>query len=81
MGIVVINGHVAGPKGCIVQLADAVKKPPPVETFIEKAKRLTMERNPDHEAHLQAAEAAHTHLKEMRRSRRIAEAVPAPAYL
>ncbi|EKG21885.1 Ribosomal protein L3 [Macrophomina phaseolina MS6] len=28
-GIVVVNGAVAGPKGCVVQIQDAIKKPWP----------------------------------------------------
>ncbi|KAI0900784.1 translation protein [Annulohypoxylon nitens] len=73
MGIVVINGHVAGPKGCLVQIADAIKKPPPPSTFIEKSKRILLERNPDHEAKLQSAREAHLELKEMRKERRIVD--------
>ncbi|KAI8959447.1 translation protein [Daldinia sp. FL1419] len=80
-GIVVVNGHVAGPKGCIVMLADAVKKPPPAETFIEKARRLLLERNPDHEAQLQAARETHLNLKEMRKAGRIGDAVAMAAAL
>ncbi|KAI0882543.1 translation protein [Annulohypoxylon maeteangense] len=75
MGIVVINGHVAGPKGCIVKIADAIKKPPPPETFIAKARRLLLERNPDHEARLQSAREAHAELKTMRKEGRIADAM------
>ncbi|CAJ2511798.1 Uu.00g074230.m01.CDS01 [Anthostomella pinea] len=74
-GIVVVNGHVAGPKGCIVQIADAIKKDPPAETFMEKAKRLLLERNPDHEARLEEARVAHMELKEMRKQGTIGQAV------
>ncbi|KAI4859788.1 translation protein [Hypoxylon rubiginosum] len=74
-GIVVVNGHVAGPMGCIVKLADAIKKTPPVDTFIAKARRLTLERDPDHEARLESAREAHLELKEMRKKGRIGEAV------
>ncbi|OTA96669.1 hypothetical protein M434DRAFT_67129 [Hypoxylon sp. CO27-5] len=80
-GIVVVNGHVAGPKGCLVQLADAIKKPPPAETFIAKARRLLLERNPDHEARLQSARVAHLELKEMRKDGRIGEAIALAAAL
>lgn len=75
MGIVVINGHVAGPKGCIVQIADAIKKPAPADTFIAKARRLTLERDPAHEVRLQSARETHMELKEMRKEGRIGEAV------
>ncbi|KAL7623896.1 hypothetical protein AAE478_005452 [Parahypoxylon ruwenzoriense] len=81
MGIVVINGHVAGPPGCIVRLADAIKKPPPFETFIEKARRLVLERDPSHEARLQAAEQTHLELKELRRAGKIDKALALAAAL
>ncbi|KAI0541643.1 translation protein [Xylaria digitata] len=68
LGIVVIKGHVAGPKGCIVKISDAIKKDPPVETFIEKMRRLTLERNEGHEERLEQARIAHMDLKEMRKS-------------
>ncbi|KAJ2966352.1 hypothetical protein NUW58_g10682 [Xylaria curta] len=67
LGIVVIKGHVAGPKGCIVKISDAIKKDPPVETFIEKTKRLMLERNVGHEERLEQARIAHMDLKEMRK--------------
>ncbi|KAI0142355.1 translation protein [Hypoxylon sp. NC0597] len=80
-GIVVVNGHVAGPKGCLVKLADAIKKPPPAETFVEKARRLLLERNPDHDTRLQSAREAHLELKEMRKDGRIGEAIRLAAVL
>lgn len=75
MGIVVIKGHVAGPKGCVVKISDAIKKPLPAQTFIDKTKRIVLERHPDAEARLAEARAKHLELKEMRREGRIAEAV------
>ncbi|KAG4220922.1 hypothetical protein PC116_g30598, partial [Phytophthora cactorum] len=80
-GIVVVNGHVAGPKGCLVKLADAVKKDPPAETFIAKAKRILLERNAGHEAHLQAARETHLELKEMRKAGSLGNAVAVAAAL
>ncbi|KAI0852059.1 translation protein [Daldinia vernicosa] len=80
-GIVVVNGHVAGPKGCIVKLADAVKKEPPAHTFIEKARRLMLERNPDHETLLQEARLTHLNLKEMRKTGRIRDTAALAAAL
>ncbi|KAI1373776.1 translation protein [Hypoxylon crocopeplum] len=80
-GMVVINGHVAGPMGCMVMLSDAIKKNPPAETFIEKMRRLTLERNPGHEERLQAAREAHLELKEMRKEGRIGEAIALSAIL
>ncbi|KAI1130364.1 translation protein [Nemania abortiva] len=67
LGIVVIKGHIAGPKGCLVKIADAIKKDPPVETFIERMKRLMLERNVGHEERLEQARIAHMDLKEMRK--------------
>jgi len=29
LGVVVVNGAVSGPKGCVVELQDAIKKPMP----------------------------------------------------
>ncbi|KAJ8114817.1 hypothetical protein ONZ43_g4811 [Nemania bipapillata] len=66
LGVVVVKGHVAGPKGCIVKIADAIKKDPPVETFIAKARRLTLERNIGHEERLEQARLRHLELKDMR---------------
>ncbi|KAI1275751.1 50S ribosomal protein L3 [Xylaria sp. FL0933] len=68
LGVVVVKGHVAGPKGCIVKIADAIKKDPPVETFREKAKRRTLERNIGHEERLEQARIAHMDLKEIRKT-------------
>lgn len=73
MGIVVIKGHVAGPKGCIVKIADAIKKPPPAETFIAKARRILLERNEGHEGRLQEARVKHLELKDMRKEGAFAE--------
>ncbi|KAI1817104.1 translation protein [Poronia punctata] len=67
LGIVVIKGHVAGPKGCLVQVADAIKKDPPVETFREKMKRRILERNEGYEERLQEARETHLELKEVRK--------------
>ncbi|KAF2965426.1 hypothetical protein GQX73_g8127 [Xylaria multiplex] len=72
LGIVVIKGHVAGPKGCIVKISDAIKKDPPVETFIEKTRRLTLERNEGHEERLEQARIAHMELKDLRKSLQMA---------
>ncbi|KAI1107382.1 translation protein [Jackrogersella minutella] len=81
MGIVVIKGHVAGPKGCIVKIADAIKRPPPADTFIAKTRRIALERNPGHEERLQRAREAHLSLKEMRKEGRMGGAVALAATL
>ncbi|AEO71375.1 140e5608-f096-44aa-921e-e1a2e11fe0cd [Thermothielavioides terrestris] len=73
LGIVVVKGCVAGPKGAVVKIQDACKKPPPSDEFIEKTRKQLEERFPDAEAHLQAARVRHLELKEARRQKRIAE--------
>lgn len=74
-GIVAIKGHVAGPKGCLVQIADAIKKDPPVETFIAKARRLALERSAGHETRLEQARVKHLEYKDMRKGGKIASLV------
>lgn len=73
LGIVVVKGCVAGPKGTVVKVQDAVKKDPPADEFIEKTKNMLKERFPEAEAHLQAARERHMELKEARRNRTIEE--------
>ena len=73
LGIVVVKGCVAGPKGAVVKIQDAVKKDPPSQEWIDKTMKLLEERFPDAEAHLQAARERHLELKEARREKRIAE--------
>ncbi|KAI0124910.1 50S ribosomal protein L3 [Xylariales sp. AK1849] len=75
MGIVVIKGHVAGPKGCVVMLADAIKKDPPAQTFIDKQTRILLDRNPDAEARLEEARARHLELKVLRKEGTIGAAI------
>lgn len=73
LGIVVVKGAVAGPKGCIVKIQDAVKKAPPAQEFIEQTRKLVEERFPLAEEQLEAARKRHLELKEARRTKRIAE--------
>ncbi|KAI0859323.1 50S ribosomal protein L3 [Xylaria cubensis] len=77
LGVVVVKGHVAGPKGCLVKISDAIKKDPPVETFIEKTRRLTLERNVGHEERLEQARVRHMDLKEMRQRLQLEGGSPA----
>lgn len=77
LGIVVVKGCVAGPKGAVVKIQDAVKKDPPPKEWIEKTKFQLQERFPDAEAHLQAARERHLELKEARREKRIEEMMKA----
>ncbi|AEO61615.1 hypothetical protein MYCTH_2311944 [Thermothelomyces thermophilus ATCC 42464] len=73
LGIIVVKGCVAGPKGGVVRVQDACKKDPPPQEFIDKTRKLLEERFPDAEAHLQAARRRHLELKAARREKRIAE--------
>ncbi|KAH8678083.1 translation protein [Xylariales sp. PMI_506] len=75
MGIVVIKGHVAGPMGCVVMLSDAIKKDPPAQTFIEKARRILFERNPETEVKLAEARERHMELKQLRKEGTIESAL------
>ncbi|KAL2160051.1 hypothetical protein VTH06DRAFT_1706 [Thermothelomyces fergusii] len=75
LGIVVVKGCVAGPKGGVVMVQDACKKDPPPREFIDRARRLLDERFPDADAHLQAARQRHLELKAARREKRIAELI------
>ncbi|KAK2066400.1 hypothetical protein P8C59_000227 [Phyllachora maydis] len=67
LGIVVVKGAVAGPKGCVVKIQDAVKKPPPPKEFIESTKAILQERFPDAEKRLQLARETHLELQEARK--------------
>ncbi|ORY64397.1 translation protein [Pseudomassariella vexata] len=78
-GIIAIKGHVAGPKGCIVMVADAIKKDPPAQTFIDKMTKKLLERHPDAEARLEEARTRHMELKELRKQGKIADVVPQEA--
>ncbi|KAH6850958.1 translation protein [Chaetomium sp. MPI-CAGE-AT-0009] len=73
LGILVVKGCVAGPKGSVIQVQDACKKDPPSKEWIEKSRKALEERFPEAEAHLQAARERHLELKAARREKRIAE--------
>ncbi|KIH91486.1 60S ribosomal protein L3, mitochondrial precursor [Sporothrix brasiliensis 5110] len=73
LGIVVVKGAVGGPKGALVKIQDAVKKPPPATAFIEKTRVQVEERSPWAAEQLEAARVRHLELKEARREGRIAE--------
>ncbi|KAK4139832.1 translation protein [Dichotomopilus funicola] len=82
LGLIVVKGCVAGPKGTIVKVQDACKKEPPAQSWIDGTRRVLEERFPHAEAHLQAARERHLELKEARQEKRIEEllkeGVPGP---
>lgn len=71
LGIVVVKGAVAGPKGCVVKIQDAIKKPPPPEEFVERTRKVLEERFPDAGEVLEAARKRHLELKEARKEGRL----------
>ena len=73
LGIIVVKGCVAGKKGSIVRISDAIKKPPPPKEWIEKTRKQLEERFPHAEEALEAARKRHLELKAARQERRIAE--------
>lgn len=75
LGIIVVKGCIGGPKGGLVMISDAVKKPPPPPQFIEKMNKALNERFPNAVRDLEAARAVHLKLKQMRKEGRIEEAL------
>ncbi|KAM0287956.1 hypothetical protein ACHAQH_000023 [Verticillium albo-atrum] len=69
LGIVVVSGPVAGPKGCVVKLQDAVKRKAPAQPHREAKLAELLEENADAEVKLQEARERHLVMKEERRSR------------
>jgi len=79
LGTILVKGSVGGPKGCIVKIQDAVKKPPPKKVFVETTNETVLARTPDAAEQLEAARKRHMELKAMRRDGSIAELVAADA--
>lgn len=75
LGIIVVKGAVAGSKGTLVKISDAVKKDPPKQAFIEKTQQLLNERFPQALEDLTAARLRHMELKTLRREGRIEDAM------
>lgn len=69
LGIVVVSGPIAGPKGCVVKLQDAVKRKAPTLPHREAKLAELLEKNKDAEAKLQEARERHLAMKEQRRAR------------
>jgi large subunit ribosomal protein L3 len=66
LGIVLVSGPIAGPKGRVVRIQDAKKRKAPPQPHREAALETLLERNPDHEAKLQTAREKHLQLKSHR---------------
>lgn len=75
LGIIVVKGPIAGPKGCFVKIWDAKKKPPPPQEFIDNMNRALHERFPTAEADLERARKRHLVLKQLRQEGRLEEAL------
>lgn len=73
LGVIVVKGCVAGPKGSVIQVQDACKKDPPSPEWIERSRKQLEERFPHAEEHLQAARERHLELKEARQEKRIVD--------
>lgn len=72
LGILVVKGAVGGPKGALVRIQDAVKKPRPSAQFIAESRARAEARSPHAAALLDAARARHLELKQARHEGRIA---------
>lgn len=68
LGIVLVSGPIAGPKGRVVQLQDSKKRKAPALPYREKARKQLDERHPDVEKTLLEAREKHMVLKEGRRA-------------
>lgn len=75
LGIIVVKGCVSGPKGALVMISDAVKKPPPPQQFIDKMNNALNERFPNAAEDLERARKRHLELKLLRSEDRIEEAL------
>ncbi|WYZ37481.1 hypothetical protein EsH8_II_000987 [Colletotrichum jinshuiense] len=67
LGVVLVKGAVAGPKGCVVQLQDAKKRKAPALPYRQEKLKELLESNEDAEARLQEARERHLELKKERR--------------
>lgn len=75
LGIIVVKGCLSGPKGGLVKIWDAKKKPPPPQEFIDNMNRALRERFPTAEKDLETARKRHMVLKQLRAEGRLEEAL------
>jgi large subunit ribosomal protein L3 len=68
LGIVLVSGPIAGPKGRVVRLQDSKKRKAPALPHREKALAQLQERFPEAETTLESAREKHQEMKEARRS-------------
>lgn len=75
LGIIVVKGCLSGPKGGLVKIWDAKKKPPPPQEFIDNMNRALQERFPNAVEDLERARKRHMVLKQLRKDNRLDEAL------
>lgn len=75
LGIIVVKGPLSGPKGGLVKIWDAKKKPPPPQEFIENMNKALHERFPTASEDLERARKRHLVLKQLRQQNRLEEAL------
>lgn len=69
LSIVIISGHVPGPKGRLLRLQDAKKRKAPALPYRQRVLRELLERHPDAAQALEAARKRHLEMKEQRWAR------------
>lgn len=68
LGIVLVSGPVAGPKGRLVKLQDAKKRKPPAGPYRAQMLEELRERHPQADQRLEEARRVHAQMKEQRRA-------------
>ncbi|KAJ2898730.1 putative 50s ribosomal protein l3 protein [Zalerion maritima] len=75
LGTVLVKGAVAGPKGIVVKIQDAVKKRSPYPGHMKKMREKLLQRFPHAERHLHDARKRHLQLKQLRKEGNIMKAI------
>lgn len=68
LGIVLVGGPIAGPKGCTVRLQDAKKRLPPTQPHRIRTLKQLKEKHANWEEVLEAARSRHMEMKEQRQA-------------